>query len=112
MWTLSQYKTLQRVKANAQELNRNDAECHAFTGVVLYYSSFAVDTHIVWRGTKGGESRSLELKTEHSAARGHDVYVLTREAAEEPLEFEHFGDAVEIVEMRIAETAERIGVRL
>ena len=112
MWTRSQYNTLQRVKARAQQLNRNDAECHAFTGVVLYYSSFAVDTHIVWRGTKGGESRSQELKTEHSAAKGHDVYVLTHEAADDPLEFEHFGDAVEVIQMRIAETAERIGVEL
>ena len=112
MWTRAQYNSLQRVKARAQKLNRNDAECHAFTGVVLYYSSFAVDTHIVWRGTKGGESRSLELKTVHSAAKGHDVYVLTHEAADDPLEFASFGDAVEVVEMRIAETAERIGVTI
>ena len=110
MWTLSQTDALNRLKTKAQECQREDAKCHAYTGVLLNERAFSIRTHITRTGVPGGEHHSLMLTPEYDAAKRCDIYALTHEAADDPLEFASFGDAVEVVEMRIAETAERIGV--
>jgi hypothetical protein len=113
MWTLAQQMTLQALKDKAHKLNREDDQCHAFTGVALNESAFYFDTHITWHGLPGGENVRLTLSARPGAATGRDVFVIMHDGVEEEgVQYDSFGEAVEAVDTEIAATAERIGVTL
>jgi len=113
MWTIAQQMTLQALKDKAHKLNRNDGDCYAFTGIASNASAFSFDTHIKWHGLPGGEHVRLTLSARPGAATGRDVFVLMHDGVEEEgVQYDSFGEAVEVIDTEIAATAERIGVTI
>ena len=119
-WTIAQLEELQRLKELARAIMRDDHNVRAYTEAYITEESFHSETRSVWR-FEGGDhpgawmreaDREITLRQEFSATLDKDIYLLKHDASDEPVEYESFALACEVIESRLQDTAEYVGVRV
>jgi len=120
MWTIAQLEELQRLKELARAIMRDDHNVRAYTESCITDESFHSETRCSWRFAGGDHpgawmrvaDREITLRQEFSAQLDKDIFLLKHDAAAEPVEYESFSLACEVIETRLQDTAEYVGVAI
>lgn len=120
MWTIAQLEELQRLKELARAIMRDDHNVRAYTESCITDESFHSETRCSWRFAGGDHpgawmrvaDREITLRQEFSATLDKDIYLLKHHASDEPVEYESFSLACEVIETRLQDTAEYVGVAI
>ncbi len=119
-WTIAQLEELQRLKELARKILRDDHNARAYTEAYITDESFHSETRCSWRFAGGDHPGAwmreadyeITLRQEFSATLDKDIYLLKYDASDEAVECVSFSLACEVIETRLQDTAEYVGVRV